>query len=224
MPQISPGSRKWRISDWRGLLRDAIGLIDTLSENPEWTFGGGTSLAVHYDHRTSYDIDVFVRTAQVLTDLSPNKNSATKALLSDRPYQFTGNYLKLELDAGEIDFIIGGNRTDEPTQRWKIEDRTILIETPWETAIKKIFYRPSTFKIRDVFDLAAVIDHHGNRMRSSLPEIADRLDKLIDRIEALAPVYEKAAKDDVNPTEAGLKYMRADAVHAVLDFLADWKK
>jgi len=224
MPQMSRGLRKWRISDWRSLLRDAIGLIDTLSENPEWTFGGGTSLAIHYHHRTSYDIDIFVRSAQVLTDLSPNKNPVTKALLSDRSYQFTGNYLKLELDAGEIDFIIGGNRTNEPTQRWKIEDRTILIETPCETAIKKIFYRPSTFKIRDVFDLAAVIDHDGTHLRSSLPEIEDRLDKLIDRIDALAPVYETAAKDEINPTETGLKYMRADAVHTVLDFLSGWKK
>jgi len=77
---MSRGSRKWRISDWRSLLRDAIGLIDTLSENPEWTFGGGTSLAIRYHHRTSYDIDIFVRSAQVLTDLSPNKNPATKAL------------------------------------------------------------------------------------------------------------------------------------------------
>lgn len=48
---MSPGSEKWRISDWRGLLRSGIVLIDTLAEKPRWSFGGGTSLAVFYDHR-----------------------------------------------------------------------------------------------------------------------------------------------------------------------------
>lgn len=220
---MPPGSRKWRTSDWRSLLRDAISLIDTLEGGREWTFGGGTSLAVHYDHRISYDIDIFVARAQILTDLSPNRNPATKSLLSGRPYQFTGGYLKLELDDGEIDFIIGGSRTGDPTQSWTFETRTILIETPWETATKKIFYRPSTFKVRDVFDLAAVIDRDGEKLKQSLPEIEDRLDKLIDRVDALAPTYESAAVADVNPTETGRKYLDAEAVHSVLSFLINWR-
>jgi hypothetical protein len=223
MPKMPPGSRKWRTSDWRSLLRKAVSLINTLESTPNWTFGGGTSLAVHYDHRISYDVDIFVPGAQALTDLSPNRNLATKALLSGRSYQFTGNYLKLELDEGEIDFIIGGNRTGEPTQPWTFENRMIPIETPWETATKKMFYRPSTFKVRDIFDLAAVIDRDGEKLMASLPEIEDRLEKLIDRIDALAPSYEKAAEDDINPTDGGREYMQAAAAYSVLDFLRAWK-
>lgn len=222
MPGISPGSGKWQTSDWRSLLRDAVSLIDTLVPQPDWTFGGGTSLAMHYDHRISHDIDIFVSNSQTVTDLSPGRNPATKVLLSGRSYQFPGNYLKLQLENGEIDFIVGSSRTRDPTRPWPFQERTILIDTPWETAIKKIFYRSSKFKIRDIFDLAAVIDRDGEKLKSSLSEIEDRLDKLIDRIDALAPIYEKAANEDINPTESGRKYMKASAVLSVLGFLRGW--
>ena len=224
MPEISPGSGKWQTSDWQSLLRDAVSLIDTLVPKPDWTFGGGTSLAMHYDHRISHDIDIFVSNSETVTDLSPAKNLATKALLSGRSYQFPGNYLKLQLDNGEIDFIVGSRRTSDPTRPWSFQDRTVLIDTPWETAIKKIFYRPSNFKIRDIFDLAAVIDRDEEKLKSSLPEIEDRLDKLIDRIDALVPGYEKAATEDINPTESGRKYLEVSAALSVLDFLKAWKK
>ena len=179
---------------------------------------------MHYDHRISHDIDIFVSSAQTVTDLSPARNPATKTLLSGRSYQFPGSYLRLELENGEIDFIVGGRRTRDPTRSWTFRDRAILIDTPWETAIKKIFYRSSKFKIRDVFDLAAVIDRDGEKLKASLHEIEDRLDKLVDRIDALAPGYEKAANEDINPTESGRKYLKASAILSVLDYLNAWKE
>lgn len=224
MAERSAGSKKWRTSDWRSLLHDAITLLDTLKEQPKWTFGGGTALAVFYKHRISYDVDIFVSDSEAVTALSPHKNPATKALLGEHSYQFPGHYLKLELDKGEIDFIVGGRRTDEPTQPWEFEGRTILIETPWEAAIKKIFYRPSTFKVRDVFDLAAVIDHDGKKLQTYLPEVEDKLDKLIDRIDALAPSYAALVVNDINPAEPGLKYMEPSAIQMVAAFLRDWEQ
>lgn len=223
MAATSPGSRKWRTSDWRGLLRDAIALLDTLKEPPRWSFGGGTSLAVFYDHRISYDIDIFVSSSDTVTELSPARNPATKALLAGRGYQFPGNYLKLQMQSGEIDFIVGGTRTLDPVQPWDFEGREIKIDTPWETAIKKMFYRPSTFKVRDAFDLAAVIDHHGDRLRSHLHVVEDRLDKLIDRLDALSDAYKRLVEDDVNPTEPGAKYAKGEAIQWAISFLTDWR-
>ncbi|HVI91952.1 MAG TPA: nucleotidyl transferase AbiEii/AbiGii toxin family protein [Dongiaceae bacterium] len=118
MAEASAGSKKWQTSDWQSLLRDAIKFLDTLKEQPKWTFGGGTALAVFYGHRISYDIDIFLSDSDAITALSPTKNAATKALLAGHGYQFPGNYLKLELDQGEIDFISGGRRTDDPTEPW----------------------------------------------------------------------------------------------------------
>src|SRR3546814_5482440 len=78
MAGTSTGSTRWPTSDWQGLLRDAIRLLDTLKEPPKWTFGGGTALAVFYEHRISYDVDIFLSNAEAVTDLSPARNPATK--------------------------------------------------------------------------------------------------------------------------------------------------
>lgn len=220
---MSPGSRKWPTSDWRGLLRDAIVLIDTLNDVTRWSFGGGTSLAVFYEHRVSYDVDIFVANSNTLTELSPARNPTTKTLLAGRGYQFPGNYLKLQMEGGEIDFIVAGRRTANPVQHLSFDGREIDIDAPWETAIKKMFYRPSTFKMRDAFDLAAVIDHHGEQLRSNLSVVEDRLDKLIDRLDALAAAYESLALDDINMTEAGSKYATSEAIGSTISFLADWR-
>ncbi|MGQ9369247.1 nucleotidyl transferase AbiEii/AbiGii toxin family protein [Azospirillum sp. ST 5-10] len=224
MDEPSPGSRKWPASRWRDLLRDAIRLLDSLADPPAWTFGGGTALAVHLNHRVSYDVDAFVADADVVRDLTPARNPLTRQLLDGRKYEYPGNYLKLDMGGGEIDFIVGGRRTDTPSIPWDFEGRIIRIETPWETAIKKIFYRPSTFKVRDLFDLAAVLDRHHDAVRQALPEVEDRLDKLVDRIQRLAPVYAVRVAEDINPTEDGRRYMTAEAPDRVLAFLAAWRK
>jgi hypothetical protein len=203
------------------LLRSALTLIDTIGGDVPWSFGGGTALAVQLTHRTSYDIDIFIPNADTVTELSPHANPATRALLGGRKYEFPGGYLKLKLDAGEIDFIVGGKRTTDPTQPWHFEGREILIETPWEIAIKKLFYRPSTFKIRDIFDLAAIIEAHAAKLSPFLPIVADKLDKAIDRISLILPSYEGKALDDVNPTESGKKFATKAAAQSVLDFLIE---
>ncbi len=159
----------------------------------------------------SYDVDIFLVNADAVTALSPNQNPATKALLAGRKYEFPGNYLKLKLDHGEIDFILGGRRTTDPTQEWSFGNTIIRIETPWEIAIKKLFYRPSTFKVRDIFDMAAVIDRDGEKLRQFSSVVADRLDKAADRVSAMIPTYEDRVSDDVNFTKNGQRYATRDA-------------
>jgi hypothetical protein len=219
MAESSAGSRKWRTSDWAALLRCALKLIDTLQGDVPWSFGGGTALAVHLGHRISYDVDIFLANADTLTELSPNANPKTRALLAGRKYEFPGNYLKLKLDEGEIDFVLGGKRTGEPTWSWNFEGRSIQLETPWEIAIKKLFHRPSTFKLRDIFDLTAVLDSHAEKLSSFMPIVADKLDRAIDRTEAIVPTYEKQIVRDVNPTALGKKYATQAAADGALAFL-----
>lgn len=219
MDETTPGSKKWPPSRWPALLADALRLLRSLPDKPRWSFGGGTALAAQYDHRVSYDIDIFVRDSEVLRDLTPARNAATRALLAGRGFEYPGNYLKLNLDSGEIDFIVAGRRTENPTRPWTFDGEEILIETPWEIAIKKIFYRPSSFKVRDVFDLAAVLDHDSADLAASLPEVEDRMDKVIDRVERLVPDYAMAAATDINPTSGGQRYMTRDAAEQVLSFL-----
>ena len=188
-----------------------------------WIFGGGTALAVHLSHRVSYDIDAFVCSSDVIRDLTPNRNPVTREILGGRRYEYPGNYLKLCLDHGEIDFIVSSSHTDNPTTAWDFGGTIINIETPCEIVIKKIFYRPSSFKVRDVFDFASVLPSYGDALALALPEVEDRLDKLRDRIALLAPSYEASAVNDVNPTEIGRQFMTRAAPDRVLAFLAGWR-
>lgn len=222
MDEPSPGSRKWPTSHWPSLLRDTIRLIDSLEDPPNWTFGGGTALAVHLGHRISYDIDAFVRDSDILRELTPARNPLTRALLGGRKYEYPGHYLKLDMGVGEIDFIVAGRRTDDPTQAWTFEGRVIRIETPWEIAVKKAFYRPSTFKLRDIFDLAAVVESHPEQLAATLGEVEDKLGKVMHRVALLAPRYETLVTDDVNPTEYGRRYLLRSAPETVLAFLTAW--
>src|SRR3546814_11003843 len=102
MAGTSTGSTRWPTSDWpasswQGLLRDAIRLLDTLKEPPTWTFGGGTALAVFYEHRISYDIDIFLPNADAVSDLSPARNPATTPA---RTSVVQGNSVSVRVDTG----------------------------------------------------------------------------------------------------------------------------
>ena len=194
-------------------------MLRALPGRPEWQLGGGTSLAIHHGHRISYDIDIFVDSSRTLKDLAPNRNPAVHALLAGGSYEYPGNYLKLRLPSGEIDVIVAAPRTTDPTRPWTFAGETIQIDTPWETAIKKMFFRPSQFLIRDVFDLAVVVDRDPEELAAALPEIDDRIDRLVDRIDLLRPVYAERVVGEVNPTKVGRPYLRQHAIESALDFL-----
>ena len=222
METLSPGSRKWPTSKWKALLRDAIRILDASVAPTPWLFGGGTALAVHYRHRVSYDVDIFVPGQDALRDLAPQRNAITKSVLGENKVDFPGNYLKLRFPYGEIDFTTGGRRTDSPSQAWEFEGRMIDIETPWETATRTMFFRASDLKIRDIFDIAAVIDHHGDELRECLPEVEDRLPRVLDRVRSHRPGYERRVLGETNATKAGRKYMTSATIGSVIDFLEGW--
>ena len=53
-------------STWGDLFGQAMKIIDYVNRDSdiltEWSFGGGTALMLHLDHRTSHDVDLFART------------------------------------------------------------------------------------------------------------------------------------------------------------------
>jgi len=75
-----------------------------------------------------------------------------------RGYQFPGNYLKLQLESGEIDFIVAGRRTSDPVQGWEFEGggststrrgkprsrRCSIGHRPSRCAMRSIWLRSST--------------------------------------------------------------------------------
>ncbi|MGH8563957.1 MAG: nucleotidyl transferase AbiEii/AbiGii toxin family protein [Gammaproteobacteria bacterium] len=95
------------MAGWEDLWRNAMASLASLAGHfptPDWTFGGGTALILHCEHRRSKDIDIFLRDPQYLTALSPRLNDHTEALTGR--YVEQSNFLKLIFDGGEVDFII----------------------------------------------------------------------------------------------------------------------
>lgn len=204
------------------MLRDILPILEAHRPGSDWwSFGGGTSLAVHLDHRVSYDIDIFLDSSRDLKSLTPNANPRVQALQDGLKYEYPGHYQKLYRPGGEIDIIVASARTEPGATAWEFEGHPVLLDTPVETAIKKMFYRPSTFKLRDAFDVAAIIDSgYADDLSASMAEVSDRLALVLDRLELLAPVYESEAWNDINPTEKGLRWMtRAAAIDPLIGFI-----
>jgi hypothetical protein len=210
------------------MLDAVLPILHELRPGPDWwSFGGGTALAVHLGHRVSYDIDLFLDSSRDLRALTPQRNPRITALLGNPPmkYEYPGSYLKLTQEDGEIDFIVATPQTDPGYVAWSHGGYPVHLETPVEIAIKKLFYRPSTFKIRDVFDVAAVLERYPAELDAALPLVADRLDKVIDRIEALAPSYAVQVLADVNPTEQGQGWLDPErSLCPLLTYLRVYRK
>ena len=141
---------------WETLFLRALCVLETVPREFDWSFGGGTVLMRRYHHRLSKDIDIFLPDPQFLGYLSPRLNPAAEALTPD--YVEQGNFVKLYFSEGEVDFVASSPLTREPAALETVLGRTVRVETDAEIVAKKVWYRASEFKARDVFDLALVAE------------------------------------------------------------------
>jgi len=156
-----------RPSQWPLLFDLAIDILGQFEAaqgfTPGWSFGGGTALMLQIDHRESHDIDIFLDDPQVLPFLNPETQGYASARRPDG-YQTDGaGALKLAyVDVGEIDFICSTSIVDDPVERRTIRGHDVALERPGEIIAKKVYFRGASFQPRDMFDLAAVVDHSGS--------------------------------------------------------------
>ncbi len=207
---------------WKILLREALACIDTLprSLEPVWSFGGGTVLMLHYEHRMSKDIDIFIRDAQYLTFLSPRLNDRVAALSEDYDEQST--FLKLRISPGEIDFIVAPTLTSPGWEKWCFEGRVLRKETPAEVGAKKVFYRASELKVRDVLDLAFVLEHNLPEVMANKEVFFAKADILRSRLILLEKNFEKLALEQIALLPRGMT-MLPSAWARVWSFFAGGK-
>lgn len=194
---------------------------------PEWTFGGGTSLAIDLGHRISYDIDAFLDSAKAIQKLVPVSNPVTRSICWNpdtqrADYQYPGHHLKLIVkDAGEIDFLGAATLLDDPTFPFAFGDRLIARERPAEVITKKLYHRGSTFKSRDVFDLAGTFLAQPDELTMAAASsflTADVYARVRLRIESRASALVSDMETEVNPTDFGRSYI-GKATSIALDAL-----
>lgn len=175
---------------WKILLKHALTILKS-SNIPmeEWTFGGGTALMLWFNHRISLDIDLFFTNAQYLNYLTPRLNDTALSLTDD--YTESSNFLKLRLPFGEIDFIIAPHLTPIPFEEKRINNNKILIETPEEIIMKKLFYRTEGLKVRDLIDSAVVIKNREKNVVKYLDLLKNKKKILKERLNKIKEIYDE---------------------------------
>jgi len=197
------------LSGWRKLLcRTLDGLSDLKQQGqpvPDWVLGGGTALMLYADHRMSRDIDAFIDDPQYLAVLSPDTTDVWNCTDWDK----AAHYLKLRYPEGEIDFIVSGALLDlDPVEKvidltsiragWK---PTIMVEPPAEIALKKMYYRATMLKPRDIFDITVIKKIDGDSLIKNLSAVASKKDDILQRVNSIRVDYLQAdlAELDIQP-------------------------
>lgn len=184
-----------RPSEWRRLFRIAVDLIDQLRENAggydfEWSLGGGTAMMIQIAHRESHDIDIFLDDPQLLGFIDPSR-SRLRFDLMPSDYQGDGSrFQKFAFEnLGEIDFIVAGALTPTPFETREVEGRALQLETIPEIITKKVYYRGSEAKPRDIFDIAAAARSQLEPVVNALRAFPEQVSSTRGRLEKLNPEF-----------------------------------
>jgi hypothetical protein len=181
-------------ADWARLFKMACALIRQVNSDrliiDHWTFGGGTAMMLQMNHRESHDVDIFLSDPQLLPFLDPQKHDFEFEL---RPADYEGDGSSFQrfsfTDIGEIDFILGHALTISPATSATIEGEGILLETIPEIIAKKIYYRGSSIKPRDIFDIAAAGEQHAVSVIEALRSYRKEVEVTLRTIDRLNPDF-----------------------------------
>jgi len=172
----------------------------------DWSFGGGTALsAIFYQHRVSYDIDIFSEDFKSIDRLISNQEEIAKNLGIDMiSVKSSTSGVTFGLDNGslKLDFIYSTALTKEPYIIKDIFDYSdIKVQTPIEIIAKKLKYREKA-TIRDFVDYAIVEEHTGLLTKLKSKGIVD-IDRYFD-------VVDKFNNFDKYLFDEELKYLLPD--------------
>jgi len=175
-----------RLKVWEKLFEAALSIIEAAhaagAPARGWSFGGGTVLMRRHRHRISNDVDIFVPDPQWLGYLTPRLNPSAESLVAD--YVEQASFLKLYFPEGEIDFVVAGPLTSDPTVTETLFGREIEVETSAEIIAKKVWHRGVEFTARDLFVFALVARKEPGVMEKIAHILDARRDALLRRLAA----------------------------------------
>lgn len=136
---------------------------------------------------------MFVPDPQSLGFVTPRLSDLADALCQGQ-YVEAANFVKLQFEEGEIDFVAAPNLLPaaQAFERWTIQDVTVRVETAAEIIAKKMFHRGEQATARDVFDLAMVATRAPEALVLAAPFMARHLDVFAQRLANPSPQFLRA--------------------------------
>jgi len=146
---------------------------DKVSLKKWWAFGGGTALSIfHFQHRKSFDIDIFVSEAQLFDFLDPKWYIDDTTVFNTSEYRFDGftKHLKLKTKNDiKVDFLLNEALIHKPIKNELIDlEFDLYYESIEDIIAKKIKYRKEDNLTRDIFDLAVAISKESEILNNLL--------------------------------------------------------
>jgi hypothetical protein len=174
----------YNFSEQEKMFGVAVSILQDYNAS-EWSFGGGTALSIlHYQHRMSYDIDIFSEDYSLIQNLIDNRNEIGRLLgvppsrIKESPGGLT--FIVSDTNAKlKLDFVYQSPLTSSP---YAIADvfghKQIKVQSVKEILSKKIKYR-EPITIRDYIDFYFA-DKHGEGLGASMLEDITSIDRYID--------------------------------------------
>ena len=183
-------------------------------------FGGGTALAIYYfQHRLSFDIDLFVTDVQILNYLSPKHWIDETNKFNTSKYIDLSNHIRVleKKNNIKVDVLVSQSASSDYflDNSKDIFCSDVYIESIEDIIAKKIVYRRNDNLTRDIIDIAIAIKLKDeilhNMLESSLineqdlSELKNSLEHLdretfLEEIEIVAP-FENYIDDAKNAPE-----------------------
>ena len=139
-----------------------------------WVFGGGTALSIfHFNHRKSFDIDIFITESQLFDFLNPKWFIDESNLFNQEDYRFDNANKHIQLktkDDIKIDFILNEAIINPPIKNTTLNlEYTLYYESIEDIIAKKIKWRKEDNLARDIFDIALAI----SKDNKTIPNLLD---------------------------------------------------
>ncbi len=182
-------AKKYNFENQKQLLEIALQICEDYKAS-EFSLGGGTLLSVaYYEHRMSYDIDIFTEDFSFIQNLIDNKLSIAKSLginehnIEASPYAIT--FILSNYGAGlKLDFIYSKNLTSNAYNYMDIlGQKDLKVQTVEEVIARKIKFR-EILTIRDFVDFAYVQKSYNimkNLQKESIENVG--IERYIDIVE-----------------------------------------
>ena len=128
-------------------------------------FGGGTALSIYYfQHRLSFDIDLFLTDQQYLSYFSPKHWIEDTNTFDATHYIDTHNHIGvISANNIKVDILVDSSSDSLLIDTSKdIFSFDIRVESIEDILAKKIVFRKKDNKARDIFDIAVAISNNDN--------------------------------------------------------------